>query len=428
MAGPVTASEASGGDGMPLWPVSLIPLRMGEGLVGPLIPVYAATFVGATAGAIGLMEAIFSGLGILGAFVWGRTSDEIGKRKAFIVLGFLGTAIAFLGMFLAERFWHLLAWRSFQGFAIAAYAAAGGALIAETSKRGNISERMGFKHAVAGGGYVVGLILGAYVALTRPPQDLFGLAAILTLLSVAGALILVREPEAHLDRDEIHRLFRNMTIPLTMPIQRRVFAPTSWLHRPKLTDLEQRAWAYLGATALAFVGTAAGFVLFPLYLVELGASNSTIFLLYIGNAALSAGLAQPVGRLADKVGFRPLQLGAIGGRSFMFVFLVLPLIPGITAALVFLLLAGATWAVIQATGPTALLRSMEIRKPGELVGLYSAAMGLGSLLGALLGGLLAGAYGFTALFVVAAILVAVALVLMATLVYPRDQELAYSGA
>lgn len=413
---------------MPLWPVSLIPLRIGEGLMGPLIPVYAATFAGATAEAIGLMEAIFSGLGILGAFVWGRTSDEVGKRKAFIILGFLGAAIAMAGMFLAGVFWHLMLWRAIQGFAIAAYAAVGGALIADTAKRGNISERMGFKHTVAGVGYVLGLVLGAYVALTRPPQDLFGLAAILSLTSVAAGLALIREPEAHLDRAEIHRLFRNMTIPLTMPIQRRVFAPTSWLHRPKLTDLERRAWAYLGATALAFVGTTAGFVLFPLYLKEIGVSNSTIFLLFLANAILATLVYQPVGRLADRVGFRPLQLGAIGGRSFMFVILVVPFLPGITAALVFLLLAGATWAVLQTTGATALLRSMSIRQPGELVGLYSASMGVGSLLGALLGGVLAGVFGFTVLFAVAAVLVAVALVMMATLVYPTPEEMAYSGA
>ncbi len=421
-------ADGASDDGTPLWPISLIPLRIGEGLIGPLIPVYAATFAGATVGMIGVMEAIFSGLGILGAFVWGRTSDEVGKRKAFIVLGFLGAGVAFAGMFLAEAFWQLVFWRSFQGFVIAAYAAAGGALVADTSTRANISSRMGFKHTVAGAGYVLGLIGGAYIALTRPPADLFGLAAVLTLLSVATALFLIREPEAHLDREEVHRLFRNMTIPLTMPIQRRVFAPTSWLHRPKLSHLERRAWAYLGATALAFVGTSAGFVLFPLYLVELGASNSTIFLLFLANATLSALLAQPAGRLADKIGFRPLQLGAIGGRSFMFVLLVLPLLPGITAALVFLLMAGATWAVIQATGPTAMLRSMEIRKPGELVGLYSMAMGLGSLLGALLGGILAMTAGFTTLFGVAAVLVAIALVVMATIVYPRETGPAYSGA
>ncbi len=425
----VTSAETSGADATPVWPIAWIPHRIGEGLIGPLIPVYAATLAGASAGAIGLMEALFSGLGILGALAWGKTSDDVGKRKAFIVIGFAGATIAFAGMFLATSFWHLAAWRAVQGFVVAAYAAAGGALIADTSKRGNINQRMGFMHTVAGIGYVIGLAIGAYVALTQPPQDLFGIAATLTLLSVVAALALIREPEAHLDRGEVHRLFRNMSLPITMPIQRRVFAPSAWSHRPKLSELERRAWAYLVATALAFVGTAAGFVLFPLYLVEIGVSNSTIFLLFLANALFSTLLFAPAGRLADKVGFRPLQLGAIGGRSFMFAILVLPVLPGMPAALVFLLLAGATWAVLQTTGATALLRSMSIGEPGELVGLYSASMGVGSLLGALLGGVLAGVYGFTVLFVVAGLLVAVALVLMATLVYPKaEEELTYSGA
>lgn len=401
------------------WTRAAIPQRMGEGATGPLVPVYAATFAGASPALLGVMEAANSGTAVLGSFVWGRTSDEAAKRKPFLVLGFTLTCVALAGMALAPSFWGLVGWRALQGFATAAFAAVGGALVADRSRGRDLAARMGHLQMVGGLGYVAGLALGAAIVLVRPTRDLFGVAALLAMVSAVLALLLIREPDAHLRRGDVHRLFRNVTAPVMGPVQRRIYAPPVMLHRPKLTAVERRAWAYLAAIFITFLGTSSGFVLFPLYLASLGVSNALIFVLFLTNAGLSTLLYQPAGRLAERLGYRKLQLSAIGTRSAMFLFLAFPFARNVPSAVVFLLFAGASWAVLSTTGAAALFRGMEIRKKGELIGLYHGALGLGSLAGALLGGLLAQAVGYATLFLVAAALVAVGLVVTATVVYPR---------
>lgn len=404
------------------WPMAFLPEKMGEGLIGPLLPIYAATFVGASATKIGLMEASFQALAVLGALTWGRTSDEVAKRKAFIVLGFVGAAISLVGMAFAESFWALFAWRGVFGFMAAAYGAIGGALVADQSTPATIGERMGLLRMVAGIGYVGGLIVGALLLLVRPSFELFALAGVLSLVSALAALWWIEEPSSYLERDEVLRLFRNAQIPFSMSVQRRLYTPTVFLHRPKLVGTERRAWAYLGAIALSFVGTTAGFVLFPLYLSDIGLSRSVIFALFILNSSLSALLYRPMGRLADRIGYRPVQLGAIGTRSAMFLVLLVPFLPGLPAAAIFLSLAGISWAVLNTTGPAALFRSMAIREKGELIGLYTVAAGGGSFVGALLGGLLAGRAGYPVLFLVSAVLVALSFLVLARVVYPPGEE------
>jgi predicted MFS family arabinose efflux permease len=144
------------------------------------------------------------------------------------------------------------------------------------------------------------------------------------------------------------------------------------------------------AGALAIVGTTAGFVLFPLYLAStVGLSASTIVGLFLVNAILSAVLYRPMGRWADRFGDRRFQVAGLGSRSVMHLLLVVPVLAGLPAAILFLALAGISWAVVNVTGPAALFRGMQIRNKGQLVGRYSMAAGLDSLVGALFGGLVA---------------------------------------
>jgi hypothetical protein len=58
------------------------------------------------------------------------------------------------------------------------------------------------------------------------------------------------------------------------------------------------------------------------------------------NAALSALLYQPMGRLADRIGYRPMQLGALGTRSAMHLILLVPTLSGLVSGGLFLAVAG----------------------------------------------------------------------------------------
>lgn len=403
------------------WPYAFLPMRMAEGLTGPILPVYAITFAGASAMRIGLMEASFQLLAVLGAFVWGRSSDQVAKRKAFILLGFAGGAVSLLGMAFARSFWVLFAWRSVFGLMSMAYGAAAGALVADESTEATIGARMGRLQGVSGVGFVLGLTLGVGLAFVQPTRTLFAVGGVMSAASLGLGLFWIQEPSSHLTQREVHQVFRNFKIPFQMSVQRRLFNPAALLYRPRLQGVERRAWGYLLAIFIAFLGTTAGFVLFPLYLFEAGLSESVILGLFILAAAISAVLFGPAGRLADTIGFRPLQIGAVGTRSGMFLLLLVPVFTPFFAAVLLLVLGGITWAILNTTGPAALFKGMRIRDKGELIGLYNIAVGLGSLGGALLGGLLAGLAGWRWLFASASGIGLVSVVVLARVVYPPQE-------
>ncbi len=397
-------------------------MRMAEGLTGPILPVYAAAFAGASASRIGMMEASFQLLAVLGAFVWGRSSDQVAKRKAFIILGFVGGAVSLLGMAFTRSFWVLFAWRSVFGLMSMAYGAAAGALVADESTEETIGERMGRLQGISGVGFVVGLTVGVGLAFVQPTRMLFVVGGVVSLVSVGLGLVWIREPSSHLTQKEVHQVFRNFQIPFQMSVQRRMFNPAGLVYRPRLEGVERRAWGYLLAIFIAFMGTTAGFVLFPLYLFEAGLSESVILGLFILAAAISAVLFGPAGRVADTIGFRPLQIGAVGARSGMFLLLVVPFLSPLVAAILLLIIGGVTWAIINTTGPAALFKGMQIRDKGELIGLYNIAVGLGSLVGALMGGFIAQYVGWQGLFVTASLVGLVSVLILARVVYPPDNQ------
>lgn len=403
------------------WIPAFFPIKVAEGAVGPLIPVYAAV-LGATASLIGVMEFAFSAAAMLGAFVWGRTSDELGKRKPFIVLGLAWTGVFLGGIAFARGGFDLVFLRAGMGFFMAAFVTVSGALLADQSRPERVGSRMGLLNAVGGTGYTAGLLLS--VALLTAwgfggVEEVFLLGGGLGLVSALLAIALVHEPAFLLRRREVHRVFRNVTVPFVMPIQRRTFSPMILFHRPKRSDFERRAWAYLGAILLAFLATGAIFVLLPLYLLEVGASPSGVFIVFLVHAVVSTVAFLPAGMLADRVGYRKVQLSAMAVRAIAILAMALPILRNPTGVAFGLSLVGATFAVLATTGPAALLRGMAIRAKGELHGLYALMSGFGMALGALGAGLVVELVGFAVLFGLAGGVTAAALGVMAVAVYPR---------
>src|SRR5262245_61713309 len=64
---------------------------LGFGIVLPLLPIYAEQY-GAAGWQIGLLMASFSGMQFLFSPIWGRLSDQIGRRPV-LMIGLAGSVV-----------------------------------------------------------------------------------------------------------------------------------------------------------------------------------------------------------------------------------------------------------------------------------------------------------------------------------------------
>ena len=147
-----------------LFAIVLIDL-IGFGIVIPLLPFYGTRF-GADPQTVTLLMATYSLLPLFTAPLWGRLSDQYG-RKPILLLSLAGSVASYLWLGFAGSLWMLFAARAIQG-ACAGNIAAAQAYIADVTTPENRAKGMGLIGAAFGFGFIIGPALGGALAGTRP--------------------------------------------------------------------------------------------------------------------------------------------------------------------------------------------------------------------------------------------------------------------
>ncbi len=391
------------------WFYSYLPQGMAGGATSPLIPLFAYA-LGASLGDVGIIAAATSVASVPAFMLWGQMSDRLKARKAFLILGFLGTAVSFLAMGICFNLPEFYLANLLIGFLGAASAPVGAVLVMETTEREKWPARLAFMSQLTGVGYIVGLSIGAVWLALGPAllgslsamRGLFIIGAALGLLSGLLAGMWLQEPKEYLERRSIHlvdNLFR---------VERVKFLPMRMLHyldfrNHRASKLSRPLRTYLVCVFLLFSGFTAFYGFFPILLQQVyGLSESEVFAVYIASQAGSVTAYLRVGRWVRERGGRRTQLYASLGRTVLFPsFLVLALLPLSPVAILAGILAlhagvGLCWALINVSGSTLVSDLAPDDARAEAMGAYNAVQGFGSILGPLLGGFVAEFYQYPA--------------------------------
>jgi multidrug resistance protein len=185
--------RSRGGPGLPrgfgvIWTTVAIDL-VGFGIVLPILPQYAERF-GAGAALIGVLSASFSLAQLLFAPVWGRLSDRYG-RKPILLVSLFGTAVGSLLTGLAGSVWILFLGRILDGVSGASVSVAQAA-VGDVSPPSQRARLMGLLGAAFGVGFVAGPAIGALAALGGAHVP-FIIAAVIA--AVNGVVAIRRLPE-----------------------------------------------------------------------------------------------------------------------------------------------------------------------------------------------------------------------------------------
>lgn len=326
---------------------------------------------------------------ILFAPLWGILSDRLGRRRPFVVTGFLLSALVYASYSLVHSIPTLLVLRFFQG----AFAVMGWSLVMASvvdQPGGQRGRNMGLMGAALIFGVALGAPIGGYLTRWHGPRAPLVAAAALFALLALGALALAEPARSN-------RGPRTAEILAALRSRPRLLLPLTFHFADRL------------AVGL-FV------VIFPLYVDSLGAADSAVRGRYLALFLLPFALAQYfTGKLAERTGpYKPLLVGSLlygllltlVGYSELFMLWWVMIGLGLFAALMF---------------PPAIMLTSQLSDPktrGSAMGGFNLAGSLGFAVGPLLGGAVYSAWGFGVAFALCG-LVEIALAIVGWLVVRR---------
>ncbi|MBK7917507.1 MAG: MFS transporter [Candidatus Promineifilaceae bacterium] len=160
---------------------TLVVVMMGFGMIIPILPFYVEQFN--TGGStLGLLMATYALMQFIFAPVWGRLSDQHG-RKPILMVGILGNAIASLLFGLSTQLWMLFAARALAGILSSATLPTAMAYIGDSTSEEDRGGGMGILGAAMGVGMVIGPGVGGWLAVKSLSLPFF-LAAGLSMVAL----------------------------------------------------------------------------------------------------------------------------------------------------------------------------------------------------------------------------------------------------
>ena len=176
-------------------------------IIYPLLPVFLATSLGASARAIGVIEGLAESISSLLKLFAGYLSDRLAKRKLLVVAGYSLASIARPLLAFAQSWTQVLAIRLTDRVGKGLRTAPRDAMIADTVSVEQRGLAFGFHRAMDHGGAVIGPLIGyalvvLFVARASSPTHsefakIFLVASVPALIAVLVAVFLMRESPLH---------------------------------------------------------------------------------------------------------------------------------------------------------------------------------------------------------------------------------------
>ncbi|HET9425939.1 MAG TPA: MFS transporter, partial [Gemmatimonadaceae bacterium] len=249
-------------------------------MIYPLLPIFLTTTLGASAGALGIIEGAAETTAALLKLASGWWSDRVRRRKPLIVAGYtIASAVRPL-IAIAQTATQVLGIRLIDRVGKGIRGAPRDALIADSVDVSIRGKAFGIQRASDHAGAVVGPLV-AFAVLTwwhTPLRTVFWLAAIPGAIAVAIALFVVRE-KPH---------------PVTAPGE--TIDPS--------VPLPRRFWGALGAVTLFTLGNSTDAFLL-LRATELGVPIALAPVLWAMLHVVKSSTSTPGGILSDRVGRKP---------------------------------------------------------------------------------------------------------------------------
>lgn len=252
---------------------------MGSDMIYPIWPLFVTTIMGANMEVLGFIDGLGEALVSISQAVSGYISDKTRKRKIFIWLGYILAAMSRVGYAFSTVWQHLIPFRIMDR-AGKMRGAPRDAIIADLSTRENRGSNFGFLRAMDNLGAVVGIIICMLLFDKLGPRNFFILAAIPSI--IGAILIFFTVKEKKLEKVKIYKGL-------------------------SFKDLDNNFRLFLLLSALFALGSFSySFLL--IFAKEFHFPIAFIPALYLIFTAVASLISLPLGKLADKMGRKPVLI------------------------------------------------------------------------------------------------------------------------
>jgi len=403
------------------WFYSLLPVDVATGPVATLIPLYILELHG-TVIDVALTITLFNAVSIPAAIIWGYVTDRFQSRRTIIVLSSVAISGNLILLPLANSISGAALVYALFSLVSSASATPANLLIMETQRKSRWASMFARFSMVSSVGNTLGLVLSAAWSVYQPVSLLVLPLSALSLASALLSFVMIKEPPISFEREFIVLQKRSLQ-------QRLLAIPLVFLRTPGLVDFEavfkglrnaltrQLPLLYLSIFVFYLASGLFNTSFVPsLQAAHLGAS--LVFLVSMMAMVAQTASFYFAGPYVEK---RDLRKSAIAGlllRSGCYAVIGviawlltgLPYLAGIL--ILYPLASGLAFSVYYTSSNTMIFNTLGVKNQGSRLGVYSALVGVATMLGSLISGYISFYFGFLATFVIAAVLLAVCAVLV----------------
>lgn len=416
------------------WINTFLPFSAAMAASGTLIPLFIISAgVGGTVADIGIFSAISTLVSLPLAFIWGKLTDDSGKRKIFILVMFLSGCGILLGYafsnFLgssSQIFLFLLILAIMSGLLLGSGSTARTMYIFDKYPPDQWEEKISKYQQRSGLGACFGLVFGGLFQTFFIDEYMlfFLICAILCGLSAAMAYLYLKD--VSLDKRTEFKTIKSSIMNSDLPVYSSLIQAQRISYKMEPTDQKGPTKSQITSTlVLFFLG---GFTLFlasnltftPLaaYMVQtppegLGIPPSFVFWVFLSYYAISVVGYTFAGNWIDKRGNRKILFTglfmriAVYGVFAIFSFFTFALTGSFIYVIVLLVFGGLSYSLMNVALQNALPRLIE-KNVGEILAIYSIIIGSSAIIGSYFSGFLALSMGYFWVFILSVIFAAIA--------------------
>lgn len=327
------------------------------------IPLFAHD-IGASGSQIGFIVAVYAASIFISTYIFSRASDSL-RPKTLLYVGFLSSTVTFFIQMFASDPFTLGVIRALTGFSIGIYPAV--MILYVVNSRQSIGKFSSFMPLGWAVGNMMVFIVAAYWEVFAKDQisgtgevyrDIFALASLFFAISFLIALTL---PDIEMKAKKKGDYFSIAVL--------------------------KKNWDIYFGFFLRQIGANSVWVIFPLYLVSLGANKYEVALIYTINPVLQFFIM----RKLDKYDTRPLiNVGYLVSAAAFLAFMPLTIYYQAIAGMI---LIAVSYSCLYVGSTAFLIKNNEDK--GTAAGLLYSMMALASIIGSILGGILLEHFGFS---------------------------------
>ena len=390
----------------------MLPINMAIGPVGTFVQLYILQLHGSVLD-VGLATTLFSAVTIPGSIFWGFVTDRIHTRKALVVLSYVTIAGSIFAFSIISTIYGVEIVYAAFGFLSIAFATPLNLLIMETQPKSRWASVFASFSMISSVGVTLGLLMSAGWADFLPFQLLVIPLGALALVSAVASVQMIKEEASVFERSMIAMIRESL-------YQRLLAIPMLFLKVPRVIDFlrvfrsakfgmtREPALIYMSVGAFYFASGLFNTSLVPsLYLANL--SQSQVFSVLLAGMVIQVIAFNYLGKRMQQRGIRRTAVQGLLLRGLSYVAMGVAVVfvgglPYLGVSLVFYPLgAGIAYAAYYAASNVMIFNTLGRSNQGSSLGVFSALVGMATMVGSFVSGLISFFVGYFATFIAAAV-------------------------